>query len=151
MKFAEHMLLSAKVYKLAAYHRIDEDARCALGLVQGDTGDNAECIYPWIAHNMAPCPCQCKRPFCNGGHVYDNRIGTIGTIIVHLFNEHVMQGGLQAQLSEDECPPWTMEQLADWIESVDPTEKQPDPLDPAKEIPLEPKEEPEELPAAITV
>lgn len=40
-------------------------------------------------------------------------------LIIHLFNEHVMQGNPHIKVE-----PWSLEKLADWIESVDPTPRE---------------------------
>jgi hypothetical protein len=117
MRFAEHMLLEAKVHGLTPYTRRDEnDNRCALGLVEGDTPIRmyAEFKYPWICvEAVYPCKCidllPCRR---------------VMAIIAHLFNEHVMHGVTTSSVpikTRPDAEPWTLERLADWIESVDPT------------------------------
>jgi hypothetical protein len=152
MRFAEHMLLEAKNYPLAPYYRHgDNGERCALGLVDGEGSQLAEQIYPWTAQTLATLPCKCQMAFCNWPIANREFPEQVCLIIVHLFNEHVMQGGRQQTTkgcTHGPLEPWTMEQLADWINSVDPTPDEPD--DHEKKEPEE-EEEPESLPAAITL
>ena len=153
MRFAEHMMLEATHYKLAPYCRNDnQEHRCALGLVEGeDYGNYAEHIYPWIMETITVIPCSCSMAYCNSGNVPHGVRVPVTMGIVHLFNEHVMQGGKQKEygICSDPCEPWTMEQLADWINSVDPTPDQPD--DQKEKQQPEEEEEPDTLPAAITL
>lgn len=126
MRFAEHMLLEAKVHGLVPYARVDwKGDRCALGLVE-TRGDEtwvrrAEIEYPWIREEISGFPCKCVSAnlwnFFQGTH---EAYLTAEAAIAHLFNEHVMQGGKGNPGAE----PWTMEKLADWIESVDPTPRE---------------------------
>ncbi len=155
MRFAEHMMLEATHYKLAPYSRSDGgNERCALGLVQKeDYEQNAEHIYPWIKETITAIPCHCSMAYCNSGNIpHGVRVAAVMGI-VHLFNEHVMQGGKQKEygICSDPCEPWTMEQLADWINSVDPTVDQPEGDDQKEKQQPEEEEEPDTLPAAITL
>jgi hypothetical protein len=114
------------LHGLVPYTRADGNGnRCALGLINdgddaavGDYDNAAETQYPWI-EGHAPQPCNCKKiDLCL---IQEN----ISGIIAHLFNEHVMKerdGGLFHPNAE----PWTMERLADWINSVDPTPGEPE-------------------------
>ncbi len=136
MRFAEHMLLNAKIYPLTAYtRRADDGARCALGLVETtDPYAHAECLYPWLESHEINYPCDCFKY----GHIpfpMDN----MNIVIVHLFNQHVMQGKHSAldylhcllngtyqqikQIKINKPVPWTLEQLADFIEANDPTKE----------------------------
>lgn len=118
MRYAEHMLLMSKVHGLVPYWRDDRKGnRCALGLVESE-GRCAEVIYPWIAETAAYLPCGCNYALVSE-RMPDYNSKVILTI-VHLFNEHVMQG----KIVSPEAEPWTMEQLADWIDSVDPTPRE---------------------------
>jgi hypothetical protein len=120
MRFAEHMLLESTNYTLKPYlrHQVN-GARCAVGLVEKDGSKNetAERKYPWIGRTMARRPCDCK-------HVEGGPYAIIA--IVHLFNEHVARGvkgalGCVGGVSYPDAEPWTMDRLAQWIDSVDPT------------------------------
>jgi len=122
IRMAEHMLLEAKNHALVPYTRCDEnDRRCALGLVAGrDEFLGAEKRYPWL-YNEAVCPCECMMPrqgcpFLSTGYRLPVKSNT-SAVIAHLFNEHVMQGGF----GNPGAKPWTLERLADWIDSIDPT------------------------------
>lgn len=119
MRFAEKMLEAAKTHELVAGVRHDKDGRrCALGLVEGEGSlhpsyqcyyeasedETAENLYPWITQSPLPYPCDC--PCACFGAISANYL------IAHIFNEHVMEGKT-----------WTLEQLAVWIDSIDPTTK----------------------------
>jgi hypothetical protein len=125
LRMAEHMLLEAKVHGLVPYTRCDDgDNRCALGLVK--TGDEcAEEVYPWLGQAPGVAfPCECNPPKVNSilcGALSLEYYDSISAFIVHLFNEHVMQGGK----CNPGAAPWTMERLADWSDSVDPTPREP--------------------------
>lgn len=142
MRFAEHMLLEANNYRLVPYARESRDGkRCALGLVEGNprtAASQAQLVYPWIVSTLVVLPCQCDRAFCSIGDVEQGQPEKAIMVLVHLFNEHVMQGGAQKEygISQCDCPPWTMEQLADWINSVDPTLPEPDPDKEEEELPV---------------
>jgi hypothetical protein len=124
MKFAETMLLNAKFHGLLAYKRIDaNDNRCALGLVEQQTpsaymmSNCAESMFPWLWNSCnQPCDCMCDRHTS----LIQGAPTKVVQIIAHVFNEHVMKnhgGGINCP----EAAQWTIEQLADWINSVDPT------------------------------
>ena len=114
MRFAEKMLLNATIYKLRPYGRVHPDGRCALGLVEepSESGGIAEVQYPWLLGSVKR-PCNCP--------LYPNDLWDIAGIIAHLFDAHVMDTSFIHQRE-----PWTLEQLADWIDSVDPTPKMED-------------------------
>jgi hypothetical protein len=135
MRFAEHMLLEANNYKLVPYNRCDsEGRRCALGLVEGNQWNMtalykgrlgmAEQKYPWLdISTFMEMPCNCEQPAYRFPSDVLERPYRAASVIVHLFNEHVMRehGGGQAN---PEAEPWTLERLADWIEAVDPTQRE---------------------------
>ena len=119
MRFAEKMLLNAKYFGLVPYIQRDrQNNRCALGLVEEYSeiltnarnlplpGKSCVELFPWVDTTYYPMPCNCD-VWYNKSVIYS---------IIHLFNEHVMQGG-----TYPEAEPWTLERLADWIDSVDPT------------------------------
>lgn len=120
MRFAEKMLLNAKFYGLVAGIRHDgKGNRCAIGLVEenvnhrsfGGWADTlAEELYPWVRAD-ARYPCE---------HYSPAALNNITGVIAHLFNEHVMQ----AQIFYLSASPWTLEKLADWIDSIDPTPRE---------------------------
>ena len=132
IRFAEHMLLEAKNHGLVPYVRADQFGnRCALGLIENHVEDKrfekaemAEMVYPWIV-NECVSPCNC--PYINFIGSYDPEPPyEVVDIIIHLFNEHVMRqhGGGRAN---PEAEPWTLERLADWIDSQDPTPRHAEP------------------------
>jgi hypothetical protein len=120
MRFAEHMLLESSNHTLKPYLRHqDGGARCAVGLVEldGSKDETAERKYPWIARTLVRLPCGC-------GYVQGGPYAV--TAIVHLFNEHVARGvagyrGMVGGVSYPDAEPWTLDRLAQWIDSVDPT------------------------------
>jgi hypothetical protein len=116
MRLAEKMLLNSSFYQLAEGIRHNHlGQRCALGLVEEDVkvrdgilwsgkDGRAEVLYPWIAEVMVDYPCNCGRY-----HPCGPRAQAV-SVIAQIFNIHVMGDKT-----------WTLERLADWIESVDPT------------------------------
>lgn len=146
MRFAERMLLNAKLYNLAPYFRTTKDgSRCALGLC-GNDFQGAEGVYPWLFTHVKP-PCDCSYSDDDLLSSYDCVAKVPASqVIAHLFNEHVAKGLETAPETllciiapshgGGKCPEaekWTLEQLADWIESIDPT--------PREELKTEEKEE----------
>ncbi len=98
---------------------------CALGMIsvarygherthQVQTVDGG---YPWMLDKRVvefPCGCHESALVMGGGGMLvipTSITCAVQTMIVHLFNQHVIDGD------------WTIERLADWIESVDPTPK----------------------------
>jgi hypothetical protein len=76
---------------------------CAIGMADYACGDIVEHIYPWVlGYEYLPCTCG-KRDRIPHHTLY---------ITAHLFDHHVYG-------DQD----WTMEQLIDWVKSVDPTIK----------------------------
>jgi hypothetical protein len=84
---------------------------CALGMADAGVGGakfgnefaTELCTWPWLSGNTRlPCGCRSRRGFSS------NHAG----IIAHLFDEHVFE-------KED----WTLDQLIDWVRSVEPAEE----------------------------
>jgi hypothetical protein len=118
MRFAEKMLLNAKFYPLVRLARHWDGARCALGLVEeghicyGIADLVAEQLFPWISEVSLPYPCGCSwHPLCGSERA------PVNAIIAQIFNEHVI---------DRREPVWTLERLADWIDSIDPTPRTPE-------------------------
>jgi hypothetical protein len=102
---------------------------CALGMIAIATNGVEQTVrrssaglaglagFPWMSRQLTvefPCGCENKDRVMGGGGMFarsSNVTGSVETMIVHLFNQHVIDGD------------WTIERLADWIESVDPTPK----------------------------
>jgi hypothetical protein len=130
MRFAEHMLLESTCHTLRGYQRIHPDgARCALGLVEEPGGAAAERLYPWIDVVERRLPCECD----------DGKTRRVSGLIAHLFNRHVRgrdwkatpAGGRTESAEPSGKQPWTLDRLAEWIDSVDPAAKK---ARPAEEI-----------------
>jgi hypothetical protein len=70
--------------------------------------------WPWL-HTWIKGACSCPSWAT---------VGTISQAIAHLFDAHVMQDKRYQDLSAKN-EPWTMEQLIDWVRSVEPDEAPP--------------------------
>lgn len=116
--------------------RFGSDSGCALGMAEAAVGlkpavlskskniqrdiEQLEKLYPWLKEEWLPYPCS-----CSSGTEQPNRI------IEHLFDRHVCQDFISLHLSfaqgikfnaSSPFSPWTMEQLIDWVKSVEPKE-----------------------------
>jgi hypothetical protein len=98
---------------------------CAIGMIDVANG---RVSTHWSGGDVewmilgVPLPCSCKTT-CE--------LWTAASAMIHLFNEHVCKdiftpNRLQPYGGEDYtmADKWTLEQLADWLESVDPTPKE---------------------------
>jgi len=121
MRLSEQILLGSMTLVPVAYkrHSGDQIQGCALGMAETASGISdygAEHRWPWLNGNTA-CPCGCKTYKQRGGKIFIAcPIESYAQAIAHIFNEHVM---------EDKT--WTLEQLVDWIRSVEPAEPEPVP------------------------
>lgn len=116
MRLSEAILLGSMTARAIAYSRHDDNGgACALGMAENARGcsgfDAAENAYPWLRHHaQAPCGHKGHRQLSGPLRVpYYVPIGNYSSVIAHIFNEHVC---------EDKT--WTLEQLVDWIRSVEP-------------------------------
>lgn len=84
----------------------DKTAGCAIGMAivaGGGGGYSRAPMYPWASkESLVHCPV-CCRPHATYGCYYST--------IAHIFDDHVMTTGQ-----------WTLDQLIDWIRSVEPDE-----------------------------
>jgi hypothetical protein len=80
---------------------------CALGMMGvahgGAAGTDISCFseFSWLSYRITRSPCGC--PASSGE-------GCVASIVAHIFDDHVF--GDQT---------WTIPQLADWLDTVDPT------------------------------
>jgi len=144
MRASEALMAGSLLIKARPYLAYGDGDGCALGMIHaGALGvasfseKNYNALigsYPWMREIAADKPCNClpedddrlRNDLRAGG-----RHGMVG-LIAHLFNEHVMAGrnrgrGGVMDGATPHCPnaePWTLERLAQWIESVDPTPKE---------------------------
>jgi hypothetical protein len=81
-----------------------------------------EINYPTL-RNRVEMPCSCDLP--RGDYWY----GTLGGAIAHFFNEHVFG-----------AKDWTLDQLIDWVRSVEPAEETPRPTDALAKEPVSAEE-----------
>ena len=91
---------------------------CALGMADVAAGGHYFCesTYPWINNTKIGLPCGCTGTVMGGpGNYPYYSFGDelVSQAIIHLFNYHVMT-------KKD----WTLEQLVDWVRSVDPKEEE---------------------------
>jgi hypothetical protein len=116
MRLSEAILLGSKIIppKPGTVGRIKQ-AGCAMGMAVAATRDHVirykafSRRWPWVANRYKKYPCDCPHQ----GVI--SLANTVEGIIAHLFDQHVMQSG-------GSYTPWTLEQLADWVRSVEPDE-----------------------------
>ena len=129
MRLSEALLLGSKILKPLPYLRygvtsegkIDYTKGCALGMMQHALG-TGDTYIEWDNLHLAKSvvsPCECA-----GDKDIYLRIGSAAAIVGHLFNEHVCTKEEGGKLKCPDAKPWTIEQLADWIESIDTTPKE---------------------------
>lgn len=137
MRASEALIAGSMLIKPMGYFRgnVGDSKGCALGMISAALGDKnhygyeglrrAENDFPWMREVMVKLPCGCDKD-----DLYSSDV--VGAI-VHIFNEHVMQGHVDEDLSTAYKPifqkyfpkdSWTIEQLADFIEQNDPTPKE---------------------------
>ncbi len=112
MKLSEAMALGRVLLKPKAMFLTDgEGSGCALGMALTAIGvkiekpsfiEEPEKQWPWLKKS---CNCPCS---CGGSYV------SYTAAIAHVFDFHVMSKMWNQQ--------WTMDQLIDWIKSVEPKE-----------------------------
>lgn len=120
MKMSLAMALGRTMIKALAGTRSNGDGYgCALGMAEAaisktDTWSASEHVWPWILSPVGPLPCGCTGRVMGSGCNYESYDGSpVVSVksIVHLFNYHVMT-------KKD----WTLDQLIDWIASVEPAD-----------------------------
>jgi hypothetical protein len=119
MRISEAILLGSTYINPVPYTTDNNGGGgCALGMAIIATGSMNLAEFPWLREPCkAPCGCDSIRYPANdpaGRHTYP--ITCYAEAIAHLFNEHVM---------EHECTgkaAWTLEQLVDWVRTVEPKE-----------------------------
>lgn len=128
MKTSEALLLGSTLLKpvCGVFMNEENDSGCALGMVAvAMHGIAAVCEFryqqsqllpAWLMSSprRVPLPCDCQAGLLMGGGGGRCTRSVVesshSSVIVHLFNQHVCDGT------------WTIEQLADWIRSVEPNE-----------------------------
>ncbi len=125
MRASEALMAGSLVIRPVAGTQWDgHGGGCAVGMILAAVGSNPnswiEFQHPfaWLrntAHISLPCEHQYAETLMGGGCRQSYRIHIISfaDYIVHLFNYHV-------KTTVD----WTIDRLAQWIDSVDPTEKE---------------------------
>lgn len=107
MKLSEAILLGSSMLKPVAGRLGEGDEGCALGMAgvaACGKHDGVNCdVFTWVNDKSADSPCGC----------FAGNFGmkSVRAWIAHIFNEHVM---------DDKT--WTLEQLCDWIRTVEPAE-----------------------------
>src|SRR2546430_2284536 len=120
MRLSDAIAMGRMLLKPRAYTTILGDEGCALGMAMAAHGcrSHQEAIakansltnYSWMHGYPNPAPCKCTP----GDDYLLSRSRTYQAYIAHIFNEHVCG-------EED----WTMDQLIDWVRSVEPAEDVP--------------------------
>ncbi len=116
MRMAQAILLGSTMLKWVRGVIDSGDGGCALGMANAGGVDWSS--QRWINQHLdAQLPCDCdttKQIMCGGAIMgwFDTRWTKLNTL-VHLFNYHVMT-------TKD----WTIEQLCDWVDSVDPAPRE---------------------------
>lgn len=124
MRLSDAIMLGRMLLKPAPYTTIFEGEGCALGMAFATLGCStheqamAKCKtdaanWKWIAQKCA-LPCDCTS---DGFPKKHPKTGTYQCAIAHLFNEHVCG-------DED----WTLDQLIDWVRSVEPNDEASTPM-----------------------
>jgi hypothetical protein len=119
MRAGEALMIGSLQLRPRPFVIDDKNGRgCAIGMMNIANGKNSEdfitVLYPWMG-NLVEMPC---------GHGCGP--ATVCGAMVHLFNEHVCTD-MADEYTFRAFPgaeKWTLEQLADWLESVDPTPRE---------------------------
>jgi hypothetical protein len=120
MRISEAMNLGRSMLKPRAGYHWDQQRNegCAWGMVNIAAPGKYHYMNQSATAMQVPLPCGCKGLVMGSGcHYYDyeNGISTLSLAIVHLFNYHVMTAN-----------DWTMDQLIDWLRSVEPADPEED-------------------------
>jgi hypothetical protein len=120
MRLSDAIALGRTLLKPKAYQTIHNGEGCALGMAMASLGcrSHAEAQkkcssttgWKWVRKDVDVPPCSCDPE-------YDRILAfdlNHQAYIAHLFNEHVCG-------AED----WTLDQLIDWVRSVEPAEPEP--------------------------
>ena len=110
---------------------------CALGMAEKAVGHTWDWSWSTSATMSFPCTCNLRAAIMGSGCEWSFHTAPCSAmnIIVHLFNYHVMT-------KKD----WTMDQLIDWVRSVEPPDPEEDAPKVNEEKPVADKEY-EEVPA----
>lgn len=131
MRLSEAILIGREVVKPrpGTVYRVDDNSGCAIGMAVVGAGrkriDGQMMwleffeMWPWV-YTIVKCPCQC--PLGLGYHE------DVGSLIPHLFDQHVFGS----------CD-WTIEQIAHWIATIEPSEHNPQPASAAQQAALLPE------------
>lgn len=113
MQLHEAILLGSTIIKPARTIGTPGESGCAMGMAVAATGDIGVWVrdrlnafknrWPWTDIKQVLLPC------CESSSKV-----TVTEVIIHIFDNHIMSYNLG-------CKKWTLEQLADWVKSVDPT------------------------------
>lgn len=117
MRLAPAILLGSKLIRPRArgFGNPGSSEGCAIGMAVVATGDAATDLIPEEALNARGAVFQERWPWVSVRVLYPcsccpGRADSVDVIITHLFDYHVIDQS-----------DWTIEQLADWVESVDKT------------------------------
>lgn len=122
MRLSEAILAGSTLIKPFAGTIFSKDGErgCAIGMACAAIGirkyiaSDFSVRFPWLK-NIVKAPCGC----CLFTGVYaDSTFGSYGhvaNVIAHVFDNHVM--------NDSHGFSWTLEQLCEWVDSIDPTPK----------------------------
>lgn len=132
MRLSQLLLLGSTLLKPLRGRLNDHlGSGCALGMIFEAAGQTNNGRDNWMmrpyGERILPCGCdRCRPTMWGGGRVaatsevdeaYD--LPNMDSVIVHIFNQHVCATPLEVSHG---IKKWTIEQLADWIESAEPQE-----------------------------
>lgn len=124
MRAAEALRLGSLVmeplFGQCVFNSEDDGMGCAIGMINKANGvparrNHAHTMvveYPWMRNLTSEIPCKC--PSSHTGE-------TIVSVLAHVFNMHVAPGRPAYVWN---VVTLTIDQLADWLDSVDPTPRQ---------------------------
>lgn len=149
MRWKDQLLFGSMYLKpLRGVTNNGNGAGCALGMLNV-SGCCAQNLFQAQAYTDRILPCGCDRStqlMWHGGWMHQSALYRIpiDMVVIHLFNQHVCA-------TEDEIrdgiEKWSIKQLADWLDTVQP----PDPEDPNKEPEPEPDPDTEPVEEPVMV
>jgi hypothetical protein len=118
LQLSEAILLGSTMIrpKRGVFLSSDLTQGCAFGMANRANGGGNAGTWPWtMVARHAKLPCDCRGEELMAGMGYSASRASVeccyANQIVHLFNQHVIDGS------------WTIEQLADWVRSIEPPEQ----------------------------
>jgi len=127
MRLAERLMLGSTMLKPLRGIWNNGDYGCALGMISKTNNENttefwnknSDMIYKHVA--LPSCGCDARKSLMAGGGMLEHfqTVDYFYKVLVHLFNQHVCATDEEVAAG---IKRWSIEQLADWLESVEPKE-----------------------------